>query len=94
MNQFELVTTEEREIRELHYLIRDNVQKTLSYAFQLGERLLKEKERMAHGEWLPFLERVEISPRWAQRYMQVARERDKLSNASACRISSLRGGVG
>ena len=41
---------------------------------EIGKRLIAAKEKLSHGDWLPFLERVNISPRFAQRYMRLARE--------------------
>lgn len=41
----------------------------------IGQRLIEAKERLPHGEWLPWLtERVEFSERQAQRLMRIARE--------------------
>lgn len=40
----------------------------------VGRRLLAAKEKLSHGEWLPFLEGVNIPERLAQRYMKLARE--------------------
>lgn len=41
---------------------------------EIGKRLIAAKAKLSHGGWLPFLERVNISPRFAQRYMRLARE--------------------
>ena len=40
---------------------------------RLGRLLVELKSRTAHGEWLPILEALEISPRRAQRLMAVER---------------------
>lgn len=41
---------------------------------EIGKRLIAAKDKLTHGEWLPWLERVNITPRYAQRYMRLARE--------------------
>ena len=46
---------------------------------EIGKRLIAAKDKLPHGEWLPWLERVGMSKRLAQRFMQLARE---WSNAS------------
>ena len=46
---------------------------------EIGKRLIAAKDKLPHGDWLPWLERVGMSKRLAQRFMQLARE---WSNAS------------
>lgn len=45
----------------------------------LGNELIEVKARLTHGEWLEWLERVDIKPRVAQRHMMLAQ---RYSNAS------------
>ncbi len=45
----------------------------------LGNKLIEAKAQLTHGEWLEWLERVDIKPRVAQRHMMLAQ---KYSNAS------------
>lgn len=40
----------------------------------IGRRLIAAKDKLSHGDWLPWLESVNIPPRLAQRYMKLARE--------------------
>ena len=40
----------------------------------IGRRLIAAKEKLSHGDWLPWLESVNIPERLAQRYMKLARE--------------------
>ena len=48
---------------------------TLLCGIEIGRRLTEAKELLAHGEWLPWLEReTQISDRSAARYMQIFRE--------------------
>lgn len=45
---------------------------------EIGKRLLEAKAQLGHGEWLPWLrEKVDISERRAQEFMQIAREYSK-----------------
>lgn len=42
---------------------------------QIGERLIEAKEKLPHGEWLPWLnEKVDFSERTARNFMRLARE--------------------
>lgn len=43
------------------------------HALDIGFALLEAKEACKHGQWLPFLGRIEFSERKAQRLMQIAR---------------------
>ena len=40
----------------------------------IGAALNEAKEQLGHGEWLPWLEKIQINARAAQNYMRVARE--------------------
>lgn len=39
----------------------------------IGKRLIAAKDKLSHGDWLPWLESVNIPERLAQRYMKLAR---------------------
>ena len=46
-----------------------------SAILQIGRRLIEAKEKLDHGDWLPWLEqKVEFSERQAQNFMRLARE--------------------
>ena len=48
---------------------------TLLCAIEIGRRLVEAKDMLAHGEWLPWLEReTELSDRTAARYMKIFTE--------------------
>lgn len=47
--------------------------KAAEHALDIGFALLEAKEACKHGQWLPFLGRIEFSERKAQRLMQIAR---------------------
>ena len=61
------------------------VETAVSRAEQAGVYLLMKKSRLAHGEWLPYLDTIGISARTAQNYMRLA--------ANAQHISHLGGSV-
>lgn len=49
-----------------------------SAIIEIGRRLNEAKERLSHGEWLPWLqEKVDFSERSAQNFMRLAREYEK-----------------
>lgn len=55
-----------------------------AHALKAGHLLLEAKDRVQHGEWLPWLrENCKVSERTARLYMQVARERDRLERETA-----------
>lgn len=53
----------------------DNARSAVEHARRAGELLLQAKQRLRHGEWLPWLETncPDVSARSATGYMQVAR---------------------
>ncbi len=56
----------------------------LEHAVQCGELLTEAKAAVAHGEWLPWLEKnTKIPKRTAQQYMALARAKPKLAAKSA-----------
>lgn len=59
--------------------IRDSQQRVSMELFAIGSRLLLLKEQCPHGEFMERIERLDIAPRLAQRFMQVSA---KFSNAS------------
>lgn len=62
-----------RRINKITSRLRDAVQA----AHEAGLLLCELKEhRFQHGEWLPYLEEIELTPRTAQRYMKLARSID------------------
>ncbi len=56
------------QILELHN--RFSLKRTLFDAAAIGERLEKAKKLLPHGEFLPWVKKLGVSPRTAQRYMQ------------------------
>lgn len=59
---------------------RDAIRRVSMGLFELGGYLLLLRETCGHGDFMQRLERLDIQPRAAQRYMQVAK---RFSNASA-----------
>jgi hypothetical protein len=65
----------------------------VEHAIRCGELLLEAKERSGHGGWLEWLRKnCEVSSRHAQRYMQLAKDKDKI-NATRVSDLSLRGAM-
>lgn len=64
------------EINQFHELACRRAGEAIEHAKQAGRLLLEAKGALKHGEWLPWLEQnILVSPRQAQRYMQVAQGR-------------------
>lgn len=58
--------------------VRDSQQRISMELFSIGSRLLLLKEQCEHGEFMERLDRLDIAPRMAQKFMQVSL---KFSNA-------------
>ena len=67
------------EISRCHGEVHKSFRRALQSAIQAGELLSQAKKRVAHGEWLPWLENnTSVPARTAQQYMQLAREATSL----------------
>lgn len=61
------------DINKLCEQAHDKADEAVGFAMQAGKLLLEAKAGIAHGEWLGWLEQnIWVTPRQAQRYMQVA----------------------
>jgi hypothetical protein len=84
------------EIAEAHAAVQSATQTTAQRGLDAGRGLLEAKPLVPHGGWLPFLARVGIHERAAQRYMVLAEaglESDMMSDlgiAGALRFIRLR----
>lgn len=68
------------EINSHHSQAVEKATSALSHARQAGELLSQAKTLTAHGQWLPWLSaNCKVSPRQAQRYMQVATNWEAIS---------------
>ncbi len=63
-----------RPLPELEAEIRYYKRQTVEGVIGIGRALAEAKAQVSRGDWLPWLERVEISARSAENYMRVARE--------------------
>jgi hypothetical protein len=64
------------DINRHHELFRLRANEAIKHAVEAGKLLLQAKEAIPHGQWLPWLEKhIAVTPRQAQRYMQVAQGR-------------------
>src|SRR5262245_29321870 len=84
-----------RRINEEHRAAGQALRAGLTHARNAGELLLEAKEKVRHGEWLPWLrDNCEVAERTAQTYMQVARNWPELeSKAQRVADLSFRDGV-
>jgi hypothetical protein len=62
-------------------------QNFLEHALAVGNALIRAKEQIQHGEWLPWLKSFDLSPDTAERYMKLARHRDELNSARVRNLS-------
>lgn len=69
------------ELNRLHGEIEQKLRTTVQDAIRAGEILTQVKERLEHGEFLPWIERnCEFKPRTAQEYMGFYRHSDKCAS--------------
>jgi Protein of unknown function (DUF3102) len=58
----------------------------IAHAINAGQALIEAKHRLAHGEWLGWLEaNVEFSDRTARIYMRIAANRQRVANMGSVR---------
>jgi hypothetical protein len=71
-------------IRTEHDAATVSMKAGVLHAIQAGALLIEAKEKLEHGQWLPWLKaNCEISERTAQQYMRLARHRDEIDTKSA-----------
>lgn len=56
--------------------VTDAYAKSVLAVIETGRRLIESKEKLAHGQWLPLIERLPFSEATAQRFMQIANHPD------------------
>lgn len=77
-------------INQAHALVESHLQGAVQHAIRAGGLLAEAKEKVPHGEWLPWLaENCAIKERTAQTYMRLSRELPKLDPAKAQRVADL-----
>jgi predicted nucleic acid-binding Zn-ribbon protein len=80
------------EINLLHEAAEQHANLAVVYAARCGEKLLKVKAALGHGEWLGWLEaNCGVTRRQASRYMRLAREMPELLAANGTSTSHLPG---
>jgi hypothetical protein len=85
----DLVAELNAEFRATYY----HAQSAVIHSLRMGELLVEAKKRIPHGEWYSWLaENFEGTPRHAQNFMRLYRERDKL-DAKRVAHFSLRGAL-
>jgi hypothetical protein len=77
------VTQSLKQIRKLHGEIFQAVRTSLPKAVKIGELLTGIKDKMDHGEWLPWIQKnLPFSERTAQNYIRCFDEKDRLKSAT------------
>lgn len=77
-------------INNAHVEVEKSMQRALSAAYAAGEALMTVKERLPHGEFLPWLEMsCAVSIRTAQVYMRLYREWDQVQAVNTQRAAHL-----
>jgi DUF3102 family protein len=72
-------------IRIEHTAVAEALKDSLKHAIVAGELLIEAKEKLQHGQWLPWLrEHCTISERTAQLYMRAAKHRGELEANTQC----------
>lgn len=67
------------QINDLHSKATHAARDAVRYALQAGLMLVAEKEKLTHGEWLPWIERYcDFSARTARDYMALARRKEEV----------------
>src|SRR5262249_32853312 len=74
--------------------VRDHLQASvtaaqnfLEHALAAGDVLIRAKEQVKHGDWLPWLKSCDLSADTAERYMKLARHRAELNSARVRNLS-------
>jgi hypothetical protein len=81
-------------IRAEHDGAKGAIKRGVEHAIAAGELLIEAKEKLQHGQWLPWLEEhCGMSERSARRYMRVAKNKDKLGENGHVSDLSLRGAL-
>lgn len=77
----DLVVSVADEINQEHELFTTSMRTSLDHAIRCGQLLIEQKERLEHGEWLPWvMENCAFSERHAQRYMELALNTTRVSD--------------
>ncbi len=75
------------EITNHHLQAQAAADTAIKHALEAGKLLIEAKEVCNHGDWLPFLESIDINPRTCQRYMRLAKNEHLLINDSVSHLS-------
>ncbi len=84
----ELELSRAGEIRRLHEELALSMRVTLDKACEIGRLLCDQKDEMAHGDFIPWVEAtLPFTDRTARNYMRAYRNRDKLKTESVSDLS-------
>ncbi len=66
------------EINSVHLLARSHAESAVEFAIQCGQLLIEQKQRLKHGEFIPWIEKhCEFSSMTAQTYMRAAKQKQR-----------------
>jgi Protein of unknown function (DUF3102) len=72
-----------KEIKKLHGAIIHAAKTSLDSAIRIGGLLTAIKDKLEHGQWIPWIEKnLPFSERAAQNYLRCFHEKDRLKNAT------------
>lgn len=75
----EVLTSIVSEIRALHVGILEHASESIHMGIKIGELLTTQKEKLKHGEWLPWIEHnMPFAERTARNYIRLYNERESL----------------
>jgi hypothetical protein len=76
-------TASMKEIKKLHGAIIHAAKTSLDSAIRIGGLLTAIKDKLEHGQWIPWIEKnLPFSERAAQNYLRCFHEKDRLKNAT------------
>lgn len=76
-----IVIGDAEEINYEHQLFIDSLKTGLEHAIKCGELLIKKKDDLAHGDWMPWVKgNCDFTDRMASNYMRLASNRKRVSD--------------
>jgi hypothetical protein len=79
MNDLQNVT---QQIVKLHSGIENSMRRSVADAIEIGRLISEEKEKLQHGQFLPWLSTLPFNERTSQRYIRLNEYRDKCDSVS------------
>ena len=88
MGEAELEELAAAEINRLHGEVGEGLRLTVEKTIRIGELLIEQKAKLAHGDWIPWIKANLTFPvRTAQRYVACWQNREKLNTSSTTHLT-------